>query len=1346
MRIRKTTLTLLLGCLAVGAGADVQPLAGFKYGVQTAPTGKEWESPQDLGLNKEQPHAWFFSFADFNSAQKVLPTASSYWKSLDGQWKFNWAPDPAHRPVNFFDPKFDVSNWDNITVPSCWNVVGLQKDGSQKYGTPIYCNQPVIFKHSVAVGDWKGGVMREPNKDWTTYKTRNEVGSYRRTFDIPANWDGREVYVNFDGVNSFFYLYINGKYVGFSKNSRNTATFNITPYLNKKGENVIAAEVYRSSDGSFLESQDMFRLPGIFRSVTLTSKPQVQVRDLVANPSLSEDFRNGKLNISAYVNNLSKKALKGCTMEFTLNACKLYADNIDGSQSTVVAKTTAMDVQPGATIEMTATPTVGDVKKWSAEEPYRYILVGQLKDKKGNVLETVSTFVGFRQVEIKDTPASQDEFGLAGRYYYVNGMPIKLKGVNRQEINPATGNTIDTTQIKDEIFLMKRGNINHVRCSHYSNTPYWYYYCDKYGIYLEDEANLESHEYYYGDASLSHVPEFKDAHVGRVMELVHAHVNNPSVVIWSLGNEAGPGKNFVAAYNAIKQFDLSRPVQYERNNDIVDMGSNQYPGIDWVREAVKGKYNMKYPFHISEYAHSMGNAGGNLVDYWKAMESTNYFCGGAIWDWVDQALYTHTPDGTRYLGYGGDFGDKPNDGMFCMNGILFPEHDPKPEFAEVKKVYQNVGVSAVDMTKGQIEIFNKNYFIPLNYCTIEWSLWKDGKEIQKSTNMMGPRVILAPRMKQTYTLPYDYSKLDAQSEYFVKVQFLLANDEPWAKKGFVQMEEQLPVKAAEKRPSIAAQAKGAKLNLSNTATNVVVKGQGFEVSFDKTTGSIASLSYNGKSIITPGNGPVISALRAPTDNDNWAYGQWFRNGLHNLKQHIQAGATVSAFVNKDGSVVVSAPIVAQAPNGANINGGSSGKYTIEEQTNRPFGENDFKFTANQIYTVYPDGSIELQSNITGNNPSLNIPRLGYEIELPTSLSNYKYYGRGPWNNYADRKSGYFIEQFNSTVKDQFVHFPKPQSMGNREDVRWCALTGADGTGVQFIADGNMSASALPYSQLEMTLASHPYQLPASTATHLHLDCAVTGLGGNSCGQGGPLGPDCVKAGSHNFGFIIRPVASGADLTANAAVTAAGEKPIGISRDRKGEVTITSAKKNSLICYRINNGKPQIYNKPFSLRAGGNIVAWEKNSPLKTSALFSKIESIPLEVVSVSSQETGEGNASHLVDGDPSTIWHTMYSVTVGNYPHNVVFDANEVKNIKGFTYMPRQDASENGDIKAYKLEVSLDGKTWTDVTSGSFERNKKEKKILFKAPVKARYVRFTGLSSQNGADYGGGAEFSLLVQ
>lgn len=1347
--IRETTIGLIMGCIALSAYAQmpVPPLSGFKYGAAASPSGREWESPQELGLNKEQPHAWFFSFADVESARRVLPTASSYWLSLDGPWKFNWVGNPQDRPKNFFDPSYDVSGWDDIAVPSCWNVAGLGKDGSQKYGTPVYCNQPVIFQHTVKPGDWKGGVMRTPPQDWTTYKNRNEVGSYRRDFSLPEAWDDREVYIHFDGVNSFFYLYINGRYVGFSKNSRNTASFNITPYLNKNRRNTVAVEVYRNSDGSFLEAQDMFRLPGIFRPVSLTAKPKMHVRDLRVIPDLDKEYINGALTITANLVNLTKRKIKDYKMVYTLYANKLYSDDNEPLAQGGTAVSQLVELKPGQQADVKAVLYVSNVNKWSAEAPYRYTLVGQLQDKKGRVIETVSTYVGFRKIEIKNTPAAADEFGLAGRYYYLNGQPVKLKGVNRQEFNPATGNTITNEQIEQEIMLMKRGNINHVRCSHYSNTPYWYYYCDKYGIYLEDEANLESHEYYYGEASLSHVPEFRDAHVARVMEMARATVNHPSVVIWSLGNEAGPGNNFKDAYATLHAFDPSRPVQYERNNSIVDIGSNQYPSLDWVRGAVTGKYNLKYPFHISEYAHSMGNAGGNLADYWKYMESTNFFMGGAIWDWVDQGLWLNDPEtGDRYIGYGGDFGDKPNSGMFCMNGILFPGHKPKPEFYEVRKVYQNVGVRAVDLRKGQIEVFNKNYFVTLDYVEMVWSLWKDGRKVQESNVFHGPDRALAPRQKAVYTIPLDYGALEAGSEYFIKVQFRLAHDEPWAQKGFVQMEEQLPLKAA-RHKAIADVAQGGPLNLATAAGVTTVSGADFSVSFDHASGTISTLTYNGQTLITPGNGPRISALRAPVDNDNWAYTQWFAKGLYNLKQTLQPGARVTALKQADGSVTVSMPIMAQAPCAGRIEGGTSGRYVVTDLTDQPFDEDDFRFMANQVYTVYPDGSIELRSSISSNDASVVLPRLGYEMQLPEKYSRYTYYGRGPENNYVDRQTGYFIEQYESTVKDQFVNFPKPQSMGNREDVRWCALTTPGGEGIQFISLDSMSASALPYSALEMTLAPHPHQLPRPSGTHLHLDCAVTGLGGNSCGQGGPYESDRVKATVHDFGFIIRPVSAGADLTARAAVAGSSVQPISIARDRAGKVTI-SGEPGLTVLYTYGRQKAQTYSAPFDARQGGDIIAWYANNAgvSRTKTSLSKMEeTVPTEVIYASSQETGDP-ASNLTDGNPATMWHTMYSVTVAQYPHWVDFDAGTPKLIKGFTYLPRQDGSANGVIKGWKIQVSDDGKNWSGtVAQGEFKGNK-EQRVTFSQPVRTRYVRFTALSAQNGADYASGAEFSLIAE
>ncbi len=1359
----KTLMMLVSVCLAtvqLSAQSIVggEPLKGFYYGDMPAPTGWEWQSPDSLSYNKLQPHAWFFSFRDVKQALNVLPEHSSYWQSLNGTWKFHWAPEPDVRPKGFYETDFDASSWDDVTVPMNWNVAGIGKNGSLKYGTHIYSNQRAIFRHSIRIDDWKGGVMRQAPADWVTARERNEVGSYRRSFSVPKHWKGRKVILNFDGVDSFFYLYINGRYVGFSKNSRNLASFDITRYL-VKGENIVAVEVYRHSDASFLECQDMMRLPGIFRDVYLTSKPtSAEIYDVVAIPEYDDTYTRASLKVTTHLNLDAKKTAKDMKLRYSLYENPLYGDaatrKIEG-----VGGEFAVNVDKGTTsLDVTGTIEAGDkVKPWSAEHPQRYTLVGELLDMKGRVVETVSAIVGFREIEIKDTPAEQDEFGLAGRYYFLNGKPIKMKGVNRHETSAFHGHALPREWMEKEVMLMKRGNINHVRNSHYPDAPYWYYLCDKYGIYLEDEANVESHQYFYGEASLSHVEAFRDAHVARNMEMVHATVNNPSVCIWSLGNEAGPGKNFVEAYNAIKRFDKSRPVQYERNNSIVDMGSNQYPAVADIQEAAKGKFYSVYPFHISEYAHSMGNACGNLIDYWEAIESTNFIMGGAIWEWVDHGLLTYTKDGTPFVAYGGDFGDKPNDGMFCMDGVVQSDLTPKAQYFEIKKVYQNVGVRMVDAQKGKIEIFNKNYFEPLKGYDVLCSLWKDGVCVKSDRLLLGSDNTLPARSKRVYTLPFDFDRLAPASEYFAKVQFCLAEALPWAEKGYVQMEEQLSVKTADKAaPALLDVVKTAvsPLNVEQSGSNIVLKGKDFQVSFDKATGTIYRLEYDGQNVLAPGKGPRLDAFRAPTDNDAGAsyHNIWFKNGLYNLT-HRALNYMVDAVGN--GTYRLSFTVESRGEHGCAVGYSNTDRpngdvYTFERDKKR-LDEDAFKFTTHIVYVVYPDGSIEVNAAISANSSSVLLPRIGHVMELPAELKNYTYYGRGPENNYNDRCTSQFIEIHASTVDKQGILLAKPQSMGNREEVRWCALTNADGRGLMFIANGTMSASALPWSQQELTLAEHPYQLPESSGTHLHLDAKVTGLGGASCGQGGPLAPDRAMSRAYNFSYIIRPLSIGHHGTAKiiemAKVSGSGEFPINIQRDRTGQLNLSSPMAGRTIMYTVNDDKtPHVYTEALNFRNGGTIRAWYKEDPkMSFTMTYNKIESVPLEVLSVSSEEPNGGRAVNMVDNDPSTMWHSIYSITLAPYPHRADFDAGEVKTMKGFTYTPREGGG-NGNVKDYDIFVSMDGKEWGEpVVKGTFANNDDTKRVMFDTPVRARYIRFRALSEQNGQEFASCAEFGLIA-
>ena len=652
MKLKKRTFLILMAALtATFASAQKQPLP-------------EWQSQYAVGLNKLAPHTYVWPYADASDIEKPGGYEQSpYYMSLNGKWKFNWVKNPDNRPKDFYQPSYYTGGWADINVPGNWERQG--------YGTAIYVNETYEFDDKMF--NFKKNPPLVPSAE-------NEVGSYRRTFKVPADWKGRRVVLCCEGVISFYYVWVNGKLLGYNQGSKTAAEWDITDVLSE-GENVVALEVYRWSSGAYLECQDMWRLSGIERDVYLYSTPKQYIADYKVSASLDkEKYKEGIFNLEVTVEGPSATA---SSIAYTLKDAsgKAVLQDAINIKSRGLSNFIAFDEKK-----------IAEVKAWNAEHPNLYTLVLELKDAQGKVTELTGCEVGFRTSEIKD-----------GRFC-INGVPVLVKGTNRHE-HSQLGRTVSKELMEQDIRLMKQHNINMVRNSHYPTHPYWYQLCDRYGLYMIDEANIESHGMGYGPASLAKDSTWLTAHMDRTHRMYERSKNHPAIVIWSLGNEAGPGKNFVAAYDALKKFDTSRPVQYERNNDIVDMGSNQYPSIGWVRGAVQGKYDIKYPFHISEYAHSMGNACGNLIDYWEAMESTNFFCGGAIWDWVDQSMYNYDPKtGVRYLAYGGDFGDTPNDGQFVMNGIVFGDLEPKPQYYEVKKVYQHIGVKAIDTEKGVFEI------------------------------------------------------------------------------------------------------------------------------------------------------------------------------------------------------------------------------------------------------------------------------------------------------------------------------------------------------------------------------------------------------------------------------------------------------------------------------------------------------------------------------------------------------------------------------------------------------------------------------------------------------------------
>ena len=1296
--------TLILTMLALHAVASpVQAGYPVEYPMAelpAAPMGNEWEQEQNLSLNKELPRATFFSFGDVLSAKKILPEHSSYWRSLDGDWKFHWVKTPQERPADFHKPDFDVSGWKTIQVPSSWQMQG--------YDVPVYSNQSYLFKR-----DWPK-VMGEPPKHFTAYENRNPVGSYRRDFEIPADWMGRDVFLNFDGVDSFFYLWINGSYVGFSKNSRNPAEFNVSRFL-KPGKNVVAAEVYRFSDGSYLECQDMWRLSGIFRTVSLLAKDPVHVRDLFVkvNPSNADVW---KLRVETEV-------VGGNEAEGSSVSVKLY----DAESGAEVPASSVSKVD-GA-----VEATFSKPKLWSAEIPNLYTLVVLLSDKSGQTRDIISTHVGFRSVEIKDG------------VFLVNGQAVKFRGVNRHENSPKSGHAVSRADMELDMKRLKQANVNHVRLSHYPNDPYWYYLCDKHGIYLQDEANIESHGYYYGKESLSHPKEWEKAHVDRIMAMVERDKNYPSVTIWSLGNEAGPGDNFKVAHAAIKARDLSRPTHYERNNDIVDMGSNQYPSVGWTEWKAAHPDKVK-PFYISEYAHIMNNGMGNLADYWDAIEQSNSIFGGGIWEWCDQGLEKTTPDGRKFIAYGGDFGDAPNDGQFIVKGVVYANRDPKPCFWEVKKVHQEITVKNFDVKTAEVTLFNKHYFSDLSGFEMVWEITDDGKGLASGKMPLPavpPRTEAKVKLSSNPALPMPAAGVDRR----IRFGFQTTRETIMGPAGYEIAAEQLPIETiTTAKPQLAVD--GGKPVVNDGSDTAVVSGEGFRVVFDKKAGAISALEYAGKPVFTSGGGPAFNAFRAPVNNDNWALNNWFAMGLRKL-----VPTTVKFSVDAADQNVVRLTAVTDyvGAKSEKVSDFISNRLKVETSASPPVDATTFRVV--NSWTVFADGSVSQQSAISSKGRDIVLPKVGFTMELPASYAKAEYYGRGPEENYPDRKTGSFFGRWSREVKGFFEPYAKPQDMGNREDVSWVALHDASGAGALFAGFGRMSATVLEYTPSELLMAPHPTELPNKPdRVRLDLDAAVLGLGGASCGPG-PIERDTLKsARPYGFGFVIRPLTAVIDPAEAARVSSPDTAPVAISVDEaQNLVSLASITPEAEIRYSIDGAAAQKYAGPIAVSKAMKLVARAEAKGLRPSSesvmdIPAPKKTVKVILLNASSEMPGEGDAAKIIDRNPDTYWHTNYGLTVVKFPHTLEFDLLSPQTLKGFTQLPRQDGNVNGRIKQYELAVSSDRKTWTTVKSGDFPNSGELNTVNFDKPVTARYARFTAFTEQGGNDFASSAEVSFLTE
>ncbi len=1025
----------------------------------------EYENPAIVGVNREPPRAAFLPHPSRESALSCEYLESPWKRSLNGPWKFKLVRKPSEAPSDFHKPEFDDTGWDEIEVPSNWQLLG--------YDIPIYLNVRYPFP---------------PNPPYVP-KDDNPTGLYRRRFSLDESIEGRRVFLVFEGVNSAFYVWVNGHYVGFSKDSRTPAEFDITPYV-RRGENLLAVKVLRWSDGSYLEDQDMWRLSGIYRDVYIYTAPEVRIRDFFVKTRFDSRYVDATLEVLVKVKNYSSSERSGFAVELEL---------LDADGKPVLDKPLTRWVnplKPGEEVYITFSSGIHNPRKWSAEDPYLYNLLLTLKEGEGRVLEVVREYVGFRQVEVRDGQV------------LINGVPVLFKGVNRHEHDPVKGHAVPKEVMEKDVLLMKSFNFNAVRTSHYPNHPYWYHLCDKYGLYVIDEANIECH----GLANFRHLPlknepannpEWLPAFMDRVMRMVERDKNHACVVMWSLGNESGYGFNHAAAAEWIRSYDPTRIIHYEGATHAywalgyipkcVDVIGVMYPTLeflDWLATELKDER----PVVMTEYAHAMGNSLGNFKEYWELIRRRRRLVGGFIWDWVDQGILKEEKS-VRYFAYGGDFGEKDHDGNFCINGIVFPDRTPHPAVWECKRVQQPVEAEPLDLERGEFRIENRFDFLRLDEAVeIYWEVKADGRVLQ-SGKAQTPAI--EPHKSGEVSIPYKLPEPEPGTEYWLILRYKLARDFPWAKKGFEVGWSQfkLPVKPGEQAPLEVARMPT--LKLEESAGTVRVTGSDFELALDKSTMSFSYVS--GGKLLVKGFNP-LEVWRAPTDNDEGGWMarmsmRWREAGLNRV-QHTVRWIRAAQL----------APQVAQIEAGI--------------RTEAP--DTKLGFTSTLRFVVYGNGDVKLSIDVHPDERLPPLPRAGFTVQLPKAFSNVTYYGRGPHENYVDRKFGAAIDVYSTTVDEMFVPYLKPQECGNRCDVRWVAVRDDEGYGVLAIAENLMEISAHRCTPHDLEAAKHPPEIKWREDVYLHLDYKQRGLGGASCG------PDTlpqyeIMPEPFSFGVVLRPL-------------------------------------------------------------------------------------------------------------------------------------------------------------------------------------------------------------------------------
>jgi Beta-galactosidase/beta-glucuronidase len=1006
----------------------------------------EWKNPEINAVNRAPMHTNYFAYSSSEEAAKADKENSSNFMTLNGIWKFNWVKNADARPTDFYRTDYNDKGWGQMKVPGVWEMNG--------YGDPIYVNVGYAWRNQ-----YKNNPPYVPIEN-------NHVGSYRKEIIIPAEWSGKEIFAHFGSVTSNMYLWVNGKYVGYSEDSKLEAEFNLTKYL-KPGKNLIAFQVFRWCDGTYLEDQDFFRYSGVGRNCYLYSRNKKYIQDIRVTPDLDSNYTNGTLNVALNLNGSG-------TVELNLTdpAGKSVATaqvNGNGQKSVV------MDVS--------------NPEKWTAETPNLYTLTATLKNG-SNTLEVIPVKVGFRKIELK------------GGQILVNGQPVLFKGADRHEMDPDGGYVVSRERMLQDILRMKQLNINAVRTCHYPDDNLWYDLCDQYGIYVVAEANIESHGMGYGKETLAKNPSYKKAHMERNQRNVQRGYNHPSIIFWSLGNEAGYGPNFEQCYTWIKNEDKTRAVQYEQagTNEFTDIFCPMYYDYDACKKYSEG--NIDKPLIQCEYAHAMGNSQGGFKEYWDLIRKYPKYQGGFIWDFVDQSNHWKNKDGIDIYGYGGDFNKyDASDNNFNDNGLISPDRRPNPHAHEVGYFYQSIWTTPGDLSKGEIKVYNENFFRDLSAYYMEWQLLANGEVMQTGVVQ---DLNVAPQQTATLKLNLNTEKICPCKELLLNVTYKLKAAETLMPAGSTVAYDQLTIRPYTAKALELKNQKASNLDIvvpvikDNDHNYLIVEGENFIIEFNKHNGYLSRYEADGMQLLNPGAQLTPNFWRAPTDNDYGAglqhrYAVWKNPGLKltSLKQSIE-----------------NEQAIVQA------------EYEMKAVKGKLF----------LTYVINNEGAVKVTQKMEAGKEEKvsDMFRFGMQMQMPENFNEVEYYGRGPVENYADRNHSTLIGKYRQTVAEQFYPYIRPQETGTKTDLRWWRVLNISGNGLQFVGDAPFSASALNYSieSLDDGVQKdqrHSPEVAKAPFTNLCIDKVQMGLGCVNSWGTLPLEKYRVPYQDYEFSFILTPV-------------------------------------------------------------------------------------------------------------------------------------------------------------------------------------------------------------------------------